>query len=303
MLISIIIPTYNRAVFISSAISSVMEQTHKDFELIIVDNGSSDNTKEVVGEYSDDRIKYLYTSNIERSAARNYGFEHSKGQLICFLDSDEEVTTDYLKCFAIASEQNPDINVFRSRFEFHPMVGEMRTPLYDEEHEVLKIWKCFMPVASYCLRRNVCIAHSWPEEFWIWEDRHLFLRIALQEKILELPCITSVFTDHPGRSVNIVDPDNYVKRVEQIPMAVNDLWSTHGEELSRWIRTTDIQKWNHESLRGIAIDAIQANRPDLAKIALKKALSYTSMSLVAKWLYTYSKAVMRGLVVSREVNE
>jgi glycosyltransferase involved in cell wall biosynthesis len=295
MLISIIIPTYNREDFIGVAISSVLNQTHEDFELIIVDNGSTDNTRELVGAHHDARVRYFYTENNERSAARNYGFDQSSGQLICFLDSDEEVSSDYLKCFAMAADNNPEVNVFRSRFEFHSVHGEMHTSTHrEEEHDVIKVWKHFAPVSTYCMRRVICDINKWPEEFWIWEDRHYFLRIALQEKILELPCVTSIFRDHPGRSVHEVDPDKYLKKIEQTPLAIRDLWSTHGDKLSNWIRNADINRWNHESLRGVAIDAIEADQPDLARIALVRALKYTSVSLWPRWLYTYLRTIFPG---------
>lgn len=69
MTFSIIIPTYNRAAFLPKAIESVLAQTYTDWELIIVDDGSTDNTKEVISQYSDGRIIYIYQQNAERSAA------------------------------------------------------------------------------------------------------------------------------------------------------------------------------------------------------------------------------------------
>jgi len=90
MKFSIIIPTYNRANFIAKAINSVLNQSYENWELIIVDDGSSDNTKDVIEEFMsiDSRIKYLYQVNSERSKARNNGIKNSTGDFICFMDSD-----------------------------------------------------------------------------------------------------------------------------------------------------------------------------------------------------------------------
>jgi len=89
--ISVIIPTYNRADLITRAISSVLNQTYKSFEIIVIDDGSTDNTKEVLKSYIEKKqIKYLYQQNHGPAAARNLGIKYSKGELIAFLDSDDE---------------------------------------------------------------------------------------------------------------------------------------------------------------------------------------------------------------------
>lgn len=88
-LFSVIIPTYNRANFLKRAIDSVLVQTFKDFELIIVDDGSTDNTKELINLYSDSRIKYIYKKNGGLNSARNKGLENANGRYIAFCDSDD----------------------------------------------------------------------------------------------------------------------------------------------------------------------------------------------------------------------
>ncbi|MGQ9611024.1 MAG: glycosyltransferase family 2 protein [bacterium] len=90
-MISVIIPTYNYGEFVSYAIKSVLCQTYQDFELIIVDDGSTDNTKEIVQEFvnSDKRIRYLYQKNRGLSSARNTGIKASRGMFIAFLDADD----------------------------------------------------------------------------------------------------------------------------------------------------------------------------------------------------------------------
>ncbi len=90
-LVSVIMPTYNHARFIGEAIDSVLNQTYKNLELIIIDNYSKDNTEEIVASYRDDRIKYLkFRNNGIIAASRNYGIKHSQGEYIAFLDSDDK---------------------------------------------------------------------------------------------------------------------------------------------------------------------------------------------------------------------
>jgi glycosyltransferase involved in cell wall biosynthesis len=87
-LVSVIIPTYNRGWILKEAIDSVSAQDYKDFELIVVDDGSTDNTSEILASYEND-IKVLFQENKGVSAARNRGITEASGQLIAFLDSDD----------------------------------------------------------------------------------------------------------------------------------------------------------------------------------------------------------------------
>jgi len=91
--VSVIIPTYNRAHLIGRAIQSVLNQTYQDFEVIVVDDGSTDNTEEVIKEFQrkDERIKYIkHEKNKGGSAARNTGIKAARGKYIAFQDSDDE---------------------------------------------------------------------------------------------------------------------------------------------------------------------------------------------------------------------
>ena len=88
--ITVIIPTYNRANIISKSIESVLNQTYNNIELIIVDDGSTDNTEEVIASIKDDRIKYYkLKKNSGTAIARNYGIEKSTCKYIAFQDSDD----------------------------------------------------------------------------------------------------------------------------------------------------------------------------------------------------------------------
>lgn len=106
-LFSVIIPTYNRNDFIRISVDSVLRQTYCDFELIVVDDGSTDLTYKTVSEYSDRRVNYIRTQHFGVSAARNTGIDLSKGEYLCFLDSDDkwgskklEIASNYIAGFA-----------------------------------------------------------------------------------------------------------------------------------------------------------------------------------------------------------
>lgn len=91
-LVSIIIPTYNNVDTICQAVDSCINQTYRNIEIIVIDDGSTDNTKKVLSKYlSDERFKYIYQENQERSSARNHGLDVAKGEYIQFLDSDDRL--------------------------------------------------------------------------------------------------------------------------------------------------------------------------------------------------------------------
>ena len=96
-LISIIMPTYNRESFLPKAIDSVLAQSYESWELIVVDDGSIDGTKELIASYDDSRIVYLYQKNQGVSAARNTGIAESRGEVLALLDSDDEWFPDKLE--------------------------------------------------------------------------------------------------------------------------------------------------------------------------------------------------------------
>lgn len=96
-MVSVIIPTYNRVNLVVQAVDSVLAQTCKEFELIVVDDGSTDNTREVIAGYGD-RVRYVYQDNAGVYAARNHGIGLSTGSFIAFLDSDDVWEKDKLAC-------------------------------------------------------------------------------------------------------------------------------------------------------------------------------------------------------------
>jgi glycosyltransferase involved in cell wall biosynthesis len=95
---SIIVPAYNRANTISRTLDSLYAQTSTDFEVIVVDDGSTDNTREIVSVYVQQKgLNYFYQPNSGVSAARNCGATHATGEYLLFLDSDDTVTSTWIK--------------------------------------------------------------------------------------------------------------------------------------------------------------------------------------------------------------
>jgi glycosyltransferase involved in cell wall biosynthesis len=116
--VSIVIPTYNSEAYIRTALDSVLEQTYTDYEVIVVDDGSTDGTK-TVALALDGPIRYIHQSNSGPAAARNTGVSAAAGELICFLDADDSWTPDKLRTQVEFMVRNPCIGlVFSDADEF-----------------------------------------------------------------------------------------------------------------------------------------------------------------------------------------
>ena len=110
--VSVIISTYNRAHYVPHAIQSVLDQTFEDFEIIVVDDASTDNTKEVIEKFEDERICYIrHKKNKGGSATRNTGIKHSRGRFIAFLDDDDLWMPTKLEKQLDLIKNNPRIGV------------------------------------------------------------------------------------------------------------------------------------------------------------------------------------------------
>lgn len=118
--VSIIVPCYNQAQYLDECLNSVLDQTYPNWECIIVNDGSPDNTEEVAMKWTnkDERFKYLYKTNGGLSSARNFGLQHSSGQYILFLDSDDLIEIKKLEQHMFMFVQEPTVDVTISGYRY-----------------------------------------------------------------------------------------------------------------------------------------------------------------------------------------
>ena len=117
MKFSVIIPAYNAALYIKNSINSVLNQTISDFEILIVDDGSTDHTREIVLTFQDERLHYVYQINGGVSSARNTGISNAKGEYICFLDADDIWKSNHLAVVSQLIEKYPEVAVYLTGHE------------------------------------------------------------------------------------------------------------------------------------------------------------------------------------------
>ena len=205
MLFSIILPTFNREKFLAKAIESVINQSHKNWELIIVDDGSIDNTKDLVLSYQkkQDRIIYIYQKNSERSAARNNGIKKANGDWVCFLDSDDLYHESHLKVFYSFLQKNK----FKKGLYFSGVSHgffENSNQYYDtsgNNHlEFVLLNTIGTPRA--CCSREILIKNSFNNSLKVGEDKELWSRIALKYPVFYHHKKTFIEIEHENRSIN-----------------------------------------------------------------------------------------------------
>ena len=207
-LISVIIPTYNRADLISKAIQSVIDQSYKNWELIVVDNYSDDNTKEVIDAFEDDRILMLSRPRTGSVAAsRNFGVSHSKGEWIAFLDSDDWWFPNKLECVHKVIQKQPDLIYHELQIVSGQDDGKskkktksrkLKSPIF---FDLLQNGNG-IALSSVTLRKSTFAKVGGMNEsptFFAIEDYDIWLRIAqITERFAHIPRVLGAYRLHDG---------------------------------------------------------------------------------------------------------
>ncbi len=186
--VSVIIATYNRATMVKEAIESVLKQTYRDFEIIVVDDGSTDNTRKTVTALSD-KIVYVYQQNRGRSNARNHGISLTRGKYIAFLDSDDLFLPDKLAKQFEAMEKRPEILLSHTSYQYVDYGGnyikEMKSGRFSGSVYPKIIRRCPIATPTVMLRREALKnGLCFKEGITIGEDIILWTQIARNSCIL-----------------------------------------------------------------------------------------------------------------------
>lgn len=195
--ISVVIPLYNKEKSIARTIESILNQTLHDFELVIVDDGSTDKSIDVVRDFKDDRIVLIQQKNAGPGAARNTGVRNAKADWIVFLDADDENLPDSLEFFSEMIEEYPEADIFdtgkylRRGEELmkgnHPIEGWVKNPM--KECFFLRV----LPGAGFSVFRKTLLEQCpYNEKIRRFEDAELLLRLLDGAKVYSSNKITSI---------------------------------------------------------------------------------------------------------------
>ena len=202
---SIILPTYNRANLLPKAIESLINQDYKDWELIVVDDGSSDNTKEVVEAFDDPRIQYVYQENAERSAARNNGIGLAKGQYIGFLDSDDQFHEKHLEglCRVIDEHEGKEfIYVIKGLTINEALKTEAKIHLKEGKSDLETVLLNSITPGQFVVPASIMKECLFDKDIRISEDTEVLVRLVQKGKLKIINQFTLHYYQHEDNSVN-----------------------------------------------------------------------------------------------------
>jgi glycosyltransferase involved in cell wall biosynthesis len=213
--VSVIIPTYNRSHFLQTAIESVLNQTYQDFELIVVDDGSIDETQQLLAQYQG-KLQAVYQENQGRSLARNTGAKLARGKYLAFLDSDDVWKPTKLAQQIAVLEADPTITLahcFTEVFDSSGQVCQAATSLIQTFHQrALKHNYHYEAISLECTIFTSCIVVNkeiflglggFDRNLEYLEDWDFYLRLALNYKITAVPEPLVLYRHHDDQSKNI----------------------------------------------------------------------------------------------------
>ncbi len=189
---SIIIPTHNRRAFLEIAVSSVLKQSDADFELIVVDDGSTDETKDYIQTIHDPRFVYCYQNNQGVSKARNAGLKQARGQWIAFLDSDDQWTPQKLEITRQYIEKFPSISIFYTEEVWYrngAILNQKKKHKNPDGHVYIQALPlCCMSISTAVINRTVFEAIGiFDKDFVACEDYDFWLRATHRYEVKLIP--------------------------------------------------------------------------------------------------------------------
>ncbi|MBK7562739.1 MAG: glycosyltransferase family 2 protein [Chitinophagaceae bacterium] len=235
---SVIIPTYNRAGLISKTIDSVLQQSFQDFEIVIVDNKSTDNTAEVLQPYlQDERIRFhVQEQNYERSRSRNKGMELAQGRYLTFLDSDDLLYKNSLELASQYVQSHDSVNIFHHYYENRDtedrLVYSYSFP-GNYRHIIKKLLLAnFLSCIGVFISRTVYGQYRFDEAKAALgsEDWDFWIRVVADHPLGVIPQVAAAIIQHDERTVQqnkapaiLARKDYYLNKYRTTPELLNKL--------------------------------------------------------------------------------
>ncbi len=214
MLFSIIIPTYNRAHLIEKTIQSFITQTYPNFELLVIDDGSTDNTEQIIRNISDKRVTYYKKQKEGVSAARNYGATISKGDYINFFDSDDIAYPNHLAEAYNYFIKNRSSNIVM--FDLDWSNAEMKKTnqfflRYKNPNKTI-LTNNFAQVNAVFIKKSILNDVVFNTSLSMAEDWDFYLKLSVRYTFDLGKITTSCLVDHAGRTVRNFDINHFLNQ-------------------------------------------------------------------------------------------
>lgn len=203
--VTVFIPAFNREALIGESVASVLAQTWQDFELLVVDDGSTDRTCEIVSSFGDPRVRLVSNGeNLGIPRTRNRGLELARGEYIAILDSDDRMRPERLARQVAFLDANPDYTLVGSwGTAINPAgrpTGRHRIqPTAPEDVDAHLLFRCCISNRSVMARTAVLREYGYDNEFLRCQDYDLFVRLSERHRMGNLPEILVEGRKHPGQ--------------------------------------------------------------------------------------------------------
>ncbi|MDT5271664.1 MAG: hypothetical protein QOH49_3850 [Acidobacteriota bacterium] len=238
---SVVIPTYNRGGLIVKTLASVFSQTYRDFEVVVVDDGSTDDTERVLEPYvRRGEIRYVrHERNYERARARNTGMETAAGDYVTFLDSDDVMYPTNLADAALYAEANPEVKLFHNLYELVDEHGRVLCR-YDFPSLADPIRAItggnFLSSVGVFISREIYARYRFDPELTSSEDWDFWLRVVADHRPGRIDKVNNGVVQHGGRSTNSLELDSLLERFAYLRDKIASdphLKSVYGKSLKR----------------------------------------------------------------------
>ncbi|OWY24772.1 hypothetical protein C7N43_14945 [Sphingobacteriales bacterium UPWRP_1] len=218
MLFSIVTPVYNRAHLLKNTLQSALNQSYSNYEIIVVDDGSSDNPEAVVLSLNSHIIRFIKQENKERGAARNAGAKAAMGKYICFLDSDDRLYPFHLEEAAAQISKSGFPEIVATNYEIidnnKVIVSRGFNPQLKQLNQHLMQYGNILSANGVFIRKDIFLQHLFSEvrELSGSEDYELWIRLACLYPVYCSGRVTSTIIQHNERSVLHMNAQNLIKR-------------------------------------------------------------------------------------------
>lgn len=217
LLFTLVIPTYNREKFIHKTLTSIEKQSYGNFEVIIVDDGGSDNTKAVVESFNNHKFSYHKKINEERGAARNFGLKKARGLYVNFVDSDDLLYPNHLAEAKSMVEKYKRPEVFHLSYDIKDNRGVLMREVNNLDNPVNDslVSGNHLSCNGVFIRKDVAELFPFNEErnLAASEDYELWLRLASNFPVWCNDTITSTVVNHDARSVLTLNREKFLTRI------------------------------------------------------------------------------------------
>jgi len=213
---SIVIPTYNRATLVVATIESILKQELTDFEIIVVDDGSKDDTEARIGAIKDPRLFYHRKENGERGAARNFGARISRGAYINFFDSDDLMYPNHLAVAKDLIDKKNSPEFFHLGYDFKNPDGTLtrKVDQLDDSVRVKAMFDNFLSCNGVFVRKDIVQQFPFEEARVLAsaEDWELWIRLLSRYQLQYSNTITSTVVNHDLRSIRTIPTEKIIAR-------------------------------------------------------------------------------------------